>query len=168
MAEWISILRLPFSLQFVGPSFIIVEPASCTPTPWMSQIQPAEMPNTSSIFLRVVAFAVVCVLTLAEGRQVYADDKSQSEFFSSEVLPILQGKCFKCHGGEETEGSLRLTSRENLLEGGDNGAAVNLDSPEDSLLISAINYEDLEMPPTGKLPEAQIEVLTRWIKMGRE
>ena len=53
-----------------------------------------------------------------------------------------------------------------MLAGGENGAIVDLESPNDSRLLSAINYDDLEMPPTGKLPPKQIEVLTRWVKMG--
>ena len=113
----------------------------------------------------LVCLIAACWLTCAANRLNAAED-STAEFFSKEVLPILEGKCFKCHGGEETEGSLQLTSREFILEGGDNGAAVDLESPEESLLVSAVNYEDLEMPPTGKLPQAQIDVLTRWIKMG--
>ncbi|MCA9271153.1 MAG: DUF1549 domain-containing protein, partial [Planctomycetales bacterium] len=96
-----------------------------------------------------------------------ADEPAQQEFFQKEVLPILSAKCFRCHGGEEKlKGALRLTTRQGVLEGGDSGAAVDLDDPAGSLLLSAVNYVDFEMPPTGKLPPAQIEVLTRWVKMG--
>ena len=113
----------------------------------------------------VVIFAVIFAVA-SFGDLTRAAEKSNDAFFAGEVLPILETKCFKCHGGEEIEGSLRLTSRAHVLEGGDSGSAVDLETPGDSLLISAVNYEDLEMPPTGKLPQAQIDVLTRWIKMG--
>lgn len=89
------------------------------------------------------------------------------EFFRSEVFPILKARCFKCHGGEaEIRGELRLTHREGVVEGGELGPAVDLESPSDSMLLEAINYDGLEMPPRGKLPEAEIAVLTRWVERG--
>jgi hypothetical protein len=38
--------------------------------------------------------------------------------------------------------------------------------PAASLLVRAINYQDLEMPPTKKLPKKDIDALTEWVKMG--
>src|SRR5262245_1396069 len=91
----------------------------------------------------------------------------QAALFDKQVLPILKQHCFKCHGDGKVRGGLRLTSRENLLKGGDSGPAITLDKPEASRLLQAINYKDgLEMPPTGKLPQDKIDVLTRWVKAG--
>jgi hypothetical protein len=89
-------------------------------------------------------------------------------FYEKEVRPILNQRCLKCHGGEaKIKGGLRLISRETVLKGGDTGPAVSLDKAADSLLLKAINYTDgLEMPPTGKLPRAEIETLTTWVKAG--
>jgi mono/diheme cytochrome c family protein len=87
--------------------------------------------------------------------------------FQTQVLPILEKNCFKCHGAAgKNRGGLDLTSRRRLLEGGDSGPAVDLKSPGGSLLLEAINYESYEMPPSGKLTEEQIRLLTRWVKMG--
>jgi mono/diheme cytochrome c family protein len=91
----------------------------------------------------------------------------QVKFFESEVLPILQANCFPCHGGDKkAKGGLRLSSRETILAGGNNGPAVALEKPEQSLLLQAVNYREPKMPPKGKLPQAQINVLTRWVQMG--
>jgi hypothetical protein len=86
-------------------------------------------------------------------------------FFDKQVLPILQANCFKCHGGEaKIKGGLRLTSREEILKGGDSGPAVVLDKPATSRFLQAIRYQDgLEMPPKGKLSDKDIAVLTRWV-----
>jgi len=95
------------------------------------------------------------------------ESAKQSKFFEMQVRPILQAHCLPCHGGEKKiKGGLRLTSRQNLLKGGDSGPAVSLEKPDESLLLQAINYQDLNMPPKGKLPKGQIEILTRWVKMG--
>jgi hypothetical protein len=88
-------------------------------------------------------------------------------FFEKEVQPILQARCHKCHGEGKVKGGLRLTSRENVLKGGDTGPAVTPEKPDDSLLLKAIHYQDgLEMPPTGKLPPQELDALARWVKAG--
>src|SRR5579863_416388 len=93
--------------------------------------------------------------------------KEQVEFFEKQVQPILKARCFKCHGADEKiKGGLRLSSRAAVLKGGDQGAAVVLDKPSESLLIQAINYEGLEMPPSGKMPISEIDVLTKWVEQG--
>src|SRR4051794_6912737 len=56
----------------------------------------------------------------------------ETAFFEKEVLPILKANCFKCHGEGKTRGGLSLTSRQDVLEGGDHGPAVSLQKPEES------------------------------------
>jgi mono/diheme cytochrome c family protein len=91
----------------------------------------------------------------------------QIQFFETRVRPILEANCFSCHGAEKkVKGGLRLTSRKSLLKGGNSGPAVILDRPDESLLLQAVNYRQLKMPPKGKLARAQIETLERWIQMG--
>jgi Protein of unknown function (DUF1549)/Protein of unknown function (DUF1553)/Planctomycete cytochrome C len=91
----------------------------------------------------------------------------QIRFFEDRVRPILKARCFKCHGeGPKIKGGLRIDSREAVLRGGELGPAVSLTSPEQSRLLQAIRYEEIEMPPSGKLPAGEIDVLTRWVKEG--
>jgi len=91
----------------------------------------------------------------------------QAKFFETQVQPLLKAHCIACHGGEKKiKGGLRLTSREALLKGGESGPVVLLDKPDASLLLQALRHEDLKMPPKGKLPQAQIDVLTKWVQMG--
>ena len=89
------------------------------------------------------------------------------EHFEKEVRPLLVAKCAACHGGERPKGGLKLTSRADLLKGGDSGAAVVPGKPDESLLLKAVRYHDEpRMPPKGKLTDRQIEALARWIKEG--
>ena len=60
---------------------------------------------------------------------------------------------------------LRLDSRERCWRG-ELGPVVSPKEPEQSLLLQAIRFEELEMPPSGKLPPSEVEVLTRWVKDG--
>jgi hypothetical protein len=101
----------------------------------------------------------------AESQPTFSKDKV--EFFEKKVLPLLKANCFKCHGAEpKLKGNLKLTSHSGLLKGGDIGPAVDLKDLASSELLSAINYDGLEMPPTAKLKPDQIAVLTKWVKDG--
>lgn len=96
-----------------------------------------------------------------------APTAAQIEFFQTKVKPILEQHCLRCHGGKANpKGGLRLTNRAAVLKGGESGPAVSLQEPAESLLIQAINYASYEMPPSGKLPQAQIDTLTDWVKQG--
>ncbi|MES2792282.1 MAG: DUF1549 domain-containing protein [Planctomycetota bacterium] len=90
----------------------------------------------------------------------------QRQFFESKVRPLLVEHCQKCHGADKQRGGLQLNSLSAMLQGGDSGPAVVPGKPDESLLIEAIQFETLMMPPTGKLRDAEIDVLVRWVKEG--
>src|SRR5687767_1260679 len=90
------------------------------------------------------------------------------EFFESRIRPVLAEHCFQCHSAkaESPKANLRLDAAELMRKGGDSGPPITAGKPADSLLISAIKYESLEMPPKGKLPDAVIADFEQWIAMG--
>lgn len=90
------------------------------------------------------------------------------EFFEREIRPLLVEHCYECHSEEAqaAEGGLRLDSRGAIRRGGDSGHAVVPEKVNQSLLISALRYDDLEMPPDEKLPREVVNKFARWIKMG--
>ena len=76
--------------------------------------------------------------------EAQSEAQNDDVFFAEQVEPILKAHCFKCHGGDEKiRGGLRLTSRADLLRGGDLGPAVDLEKPDQSRLLGAIKYADL-------------------------
>jgi hypothetical protein len=88
-------------------------------------------------------------------------------FFERSVRPLLTAKCWECHSGEAPEAGLRLDAWDTMVAGGDSGPAVVPGKPADSLLVTAIHYEDgPQMPPDGKLRDQDIEVLIDWINRG--
>lgn len=109
-------------------------------------------------------FAAVSLVLGDEAKPFAAEDVA---FFEKDVLPILRANCFACHGSEKKlQGGLKLTGRAEILQGGESGPAVDLKKPGESLLLQAINYDGLMMPPKGKLPQAQIDLLTKWVQRG--
>lgn len=96
-------------------------------------------------------------------------DPTAVEVFEKRIRPLLLDKCNECHSIlTEKSGGLSLDSKPALLQGGDSGPAVDLTTPDKSLLLRAIEYRDpkLQMPPDGKLQASEIELLKSWIANG--
>jgi len=91
--------------------------------------------------------------------------------FEQDVAPIFASRCIDCHGEEEPEGGLRLTSRANVLLRGDSGEpSIVPGEPQQSELLRRVTAgEDERMPPDGEpLSPEQIDTLRRWIAAGAE
>ncbi|MBK96974.1 MAG: hypothetical protein CMJ79_14850 [Planctomycetaceae bacterium] len=91
----------------------------------------------------------------------------QVKFYIDKVQPILLNNCYACHGpGSSIKGNLYLGNRKDILQGGDSGPAVIPGNANDSLLLQAMNFDGFEMPPKGKLPQDQIDIIAKWINDG--
>jgi len=90
--------------------------------------------------------------------------------FKRDIAPILEDRCWGCHGEDEQESGLRLDRRAFLLKGGDSGlAAVVPGKPDKSYLIEVVRHldADVKMPPDeDQLPAKQIELLAAWVEEG--
>ncbi len=71
-----------------------------------------------------------------------------------------------CSGFEDCSRRTARGSSGGLIQGGDNGPSIDLKEPKESLLIKALRYEDVEMPPKGKLSDFIIADFETWIAMG--
>lgn len=126
------------------------------------------------VILRLVLIAI-SLLVLPSLASLHAEEErpeaakfspEQLQFFENKVRPILVTHCQKCHGEEKQGGSLRLDSYAAAMLGGDSGPAIMPHKPETSLLVEAVNYKSLEMPPSGKLSPEEIQTLTDWVAQG--
>ena len=102
------------------------------------------------------------------GSERQAADTSGSEFFNQRILPVLEQECFECHSAraDAVEGGLRLDSPDATRNGGDSGPSIVPNDPDESLLLQAINYDGLEMPPDAKLPDSVIRDFHTWVNLG--
>ncbi len=128
----------------------------------------------SAIALLAITSIVLPELGLSDDKSAKAPESTtaqpterfsveQMTFFEAKIRPILINRCGKCHLNGTAKGSLALDDRQSLLKGGDNGPAITLNDLKASLILSAINYDTMEMPPSGKLPKPEIELLTKWV-----
>jgi hypothetical protein len=107
----------------------------------------------------------ICIGSPSRASEPNADEL---KFFETSVRPLLVENCFSCHSAKKQKGGLRLDSQAALLKGGKNGPVLIPGKPEQSRIITAAAYtdDDLQMPPDDQLSSAQVEVLTRWVRMG--
>ena len=108
------------------------------------------------------------LLALSQNPSAPRDEEAE-RFFESRVRPVLAARCYECHShAGKHKGKLYLDTRAGWEQGGDSGAALVPGDPEQSLLVRAVRYGDanLQMPPTGKLPQAEIDDLVAWVKSG--
>jgi hypothetical protein len=101
-------------------------------------------------------------------RPAPAPPARETELFEARVRPLLARRCYSCHSGKTAQGGLRLDEPAALLRGGEGGPVVKPGSPEESRLVRAVRYTDphLQMPPSGKLPDKEIEILADWVRRG--
>lgn len=118
-------------------------------------------------FVSVGLFAVSSLwgLPCAHGATPTAADMA---FFENKIRPVLVKHCYECHAVDSKEigGKLLLDSREGILKGGESGPALVVGKPQASLIIQALRYEGLEMPPDKPLPETIANDFVAWIERG--
>ncbi|MCY3964201.1 MAG: PSD1 and planctomycete cytochrome C domain-containing protein [Acidobacteria bacterium] len=125
--------------------------------------------RTGSAVVAGPAILLALLFAASGGAQTAQTPADGIKLFEENVWPVLEQNCFMCHSDpERAENGLLLTTRAGLLRGGERGPAVSTSEPALSLLLHAIAYEDeqLQMPPPGRLAEADLEVIRQWVLLG--
>ena len=111
-------------------------------------------------------WAMVGVVWLIHASPSRSDDGAE---YLTRVKPVLQERCYACHGALKQEANLRLDTAAAVLKGGDDGAAIKPGDVAASPLMARITSTDLavRMPPEGEpLKPEQIEAIRQWIASG--
>lgn len=111
---------------------------------------------------------ILCALiALAGSRGRAAADERQ---YLQDVKPLLEQKCYACHGAIRQHGGLRVDTAADLLQGGDSGSPVDRSDPDDSLLLQVLTgTAGFRMPPESDgapLTDTQIAMIRDWIAAG--
>lgn len=138
---------------------------------------PRRSPGSVSPFAIVIGSLAILTASLATpppadaaepAEQSTAAAAASTDWFEKRIRPVLVKHCYECHssGSDLIQGGLRVDARRPLRRGGDSGPAVVPGQPGKSLLLAALRYESLEMPPSGKLPQRVIADFEKWIAHG--
>jgi len=85
--------------------------------------------------------------------------------FKTEILPVLEKNCVKCHSPQQKMARLDLSSFTGMMEGSSSGPVIAPGKPERSLLWKLI--ENGQMPQGGKLTVAEKQLIKSYIQYGR-
>ncbi|MDB5348788.1 MAG: putative rane protein [Planctomycetota bacterium] len=121
---------------------------------------------------RFVSLLILVVLPLAR-TMAQSDPGSQDQksaplapSFKTEIQPLLQSKCVRCHGEKSLKADLDLSTFKGIVKGGESGPVIVTGKPDESPLYEKVHKG--EMPPAKKdrLSEVQADSLRRWIASG--
>ncbi len=95
--------------------------------------------------------------------------------YATDIKPIFEKSCVKCHSGEKPKGKLRLDSLADALKGGEDGKVIVPGKSADSVLVHNVAHAgdpDDYMPPPrnkanlGPLTKDEIGLIRAWIDQG--
>jgi hypothetical protein len=83
---------------------------------------------------------------------------------ADDALSILERRCVTCHNPEAKMNGFDVSTRSAILKGGLQGVDIEPGNPGRSRLIEFVSSG--KMPPTGKLPQGEIDALSDWVARG--
>jgi len=109
--------------------------------------------------IRLLAFGIWASACLLPGAEID---------FAREVKPLLQKRCWGCHGPDQQMGSLRLDQKARAMVAGRGEPAIVPGAAYQSLLYRRISGSEFgpQMPLTGPLEPQEIALIKRWIDAG--
>jgi cytochrome c len=120
-------------------------------------------------------FVAAAVVSAAETKLPEASTK-ENITYATDIKPVFDASCVKCHAGDKAKAGLRLDSLEGVLKGTKQGKVVTPGQPEKSGLVKSIGHltkdpEGWMPPPNNKagikpLTSEQISLVMGWIKQG--
>ncbi|MEZ4735224.1 MAG: c-type cytochrome domain-containing protein [Caldilineaceae bacterium] len=85
--------------------------------------------------------------------------------FQDHVLPIFEQHCAECHGEDDPEEGLQLTTYKGVMAGSFYGSVIKPGDPEGSYLLELVVTG--QMPKRGPdLSQAEIDTIIAWINAG--
>jgi mono/diheme cytochrome c family protein len=95
--------------------------------------------------------------------------------YATDIKPIFDKSCIRCHGAEKPKARLRLDGLETALKGGEDGKVVLPGNSADSMLVHCVAHvgkpDGFMPPPRNKanippLTKEQIGLVRAWIDQG--
>lgn len=97
----------------------------------------------------------------------------EAVLYKDVVQPLLQARCYNCHGPNKQKGKLRLDQQDLIMKGGEDGKVLVPGKTDESKMIERlllpVNDKD-HMPPREKpqLTTTEISLLHWWISTGAD
>ncbi len=118
-----------------------------------------------------VALALLATAAVARAQEPAPPAGDGLRQYQTRVKPLLQSRCYACHGGLKQKAGLRLDTAARIRQGGDSGPSVEPGAPDDSPLLDRVASTDTadRMPPEHEgepLTADQVAALRAWVMAG--
>jgi uncharacterized membrane protein len=139
------------------------------------------MKTTTSITLTAMVLAATIGLAAAASAadatgQLPPASTKQGVTYATDIKPIFDNSCVKCHSGDKPKARLKLDSLESALKGSKDGKILTAGDSANSLIVKSVAHvtsdHDSWMPPAhnkaniGPLTPEQIGLIRAWIDQG--
>jgi len=137
------------------------------------------MKITTPIKLTAIALAATFGLAFAaaaDTAQLPPASTKTGVTYATDIKPVFDQSCVKCHSGDKPKAKLKLDSLENALKGSKDGKVVIPGNSAKSPIVLNVahlsNDKDTWMPPPhnkaniGPLTPEQIGLIRAWIDQG--
>lgn len=126
----------------------------------------APKPGRTGLFRLWAAWAVAFALPTLSPSAL-----GQDPDYLKQIKPLLQSRCYVCHGALKQKAQLRLDTIPLMLQGGKSGPAIRRGDPTASLLVERVAQTNLDerMPPEHEgepLSPELVSSLRHWIAAG--
>ncbi|MEO6330842.1 MAG: c-type cytochrome domain-containing protein [Ginsengibacter sp.] len=96
----------------------------------------------------------------------------EANVYADVIQPLLQTRCYSCHGEKKQKNNLRLDNPQWIIKGSKNGPVIHGKEDESELIkrISLPREDEDHMPPKQKaqLNENEIAVIHWWVDQGAD
>ncbi len=104
---------------------------------------------------------------LATSAVPIVDQSESTLLFEQQVAGLLANHCLECHEPATRQGGLDLSTRQTAFAGGDSGAAIVPNHPDQSLIWEQVASDEMPLDRTP-LDKHQKAILKTWIASGAD
>jgi hypothetical protein len=121
-----------------------------------------------SKFVAAVLSGFLCSVVGSIPAGLAADPHKAKVNYQDHVAPLFRSRCGSCHNPDKQKGGLNLDNYGSAMQGGGSGKVIEPGDPDSSTLLQVVMHkEEPKMPPnSSKLPDAEIDVIRKWIEGG--
>lgn len=107
------------------------------------------MQTAKTISAILIAGAVASASAAFDASKLPPASTKTGVTYATDIKPLLDASCIKCHGAEKPKAGLRLDSLEGVLKGSKEGKILVVSNSAKSLIVEAVSQLDPEsaMPP---------------------
>jgi hypothetical protein len=118
------------------------------------------------LFTLSAAMAGQIVLRGAEPQDKNQATTAEAPSYEKDIRPLLEARCWRCHGEKSHKADLDLSSPAGIRKGGESGPVLVAGKPEESPLFEKVRNGAMPPGKNERLTAAEVEVLRHWIEAG--